>query len=235
MYITKSITGDTGENFNWNEYFSSKLMPSDSPSQIFDIIQAVKKHLKEGGFNMTIAMNKVMNILLKDIKIHEPKILELGAATGFFTKWIISKYGGKGLLIDNNYSSYEAFCKDSKVIQDLISYKVEDIFKLKLEEQFDITCSFGLIEHFVDKKEVLDVHKKFLKKDALSIIIVPLDSPLTRTFFEVHPELNLGYRELLTESEFNSILNSNGFQVINTAITSGYVYDFIAAACKVNS
>ncbi|NOU17163.1 MAG: methyltransferase domain-containing protein [Bacteroidales bacterium] len=235
MYITKSITGDIGENFNWNEYFSSKSMPSDSPSQIFDIIQAVKKHLKEGGFNMTIAMNRVMNILLKDIKIHEPKVLELGAATGFFTKWIISKYGGKGLLIDNNYSSYEAFCKDSKVIQDLISYKVEDIFKLKLEEQFDITCSFGLIEHFVDKKEVLDVHKKYLKNDALSIIIVPLDSPLTRTFFEVHPELNLGYRELLTESEFTSILSCNGFQVINTAITSGYVYDFIAAACKANN
>jgi len=234
MYITKCFREDEGGIFNWNEYFSSsKSTKVNPPAFLLDTVESIKKHLKEGGFNMTIAMNKVMNVLLKDINIQDPQVLELGAATGFLTKWIINKYGGNGTLVDNNYSSYEAYCKDSKVVQDKISYLVEDIFNLKLDSQFDITCSFGLIEHFVDKKEVIEVHKRYLKKDALSIIIIPLDSPLTRTFFEVHPELNLGYRELLTESEFVEILKNNGLCLLNCAITSGYVYDFIAAVCKV--
>lgn len=233
MYITKCNIKNIGENFNWEDYFTSIKSSEIEPSQQLDVILSVKKHLKENGFNMTIAMNKVMNVLLKNIEIKEPKILELGAATGFLTKWLVNRFGGTGLLIDNNTSSYEAFCKNSKSVQDKISYKVENIFNLRLDESFDISCSFGLIEHFSDKKEVIEVHKKFLKKEALSIIIVPLDTPLTRTFFEVHPELNLGYRELLTEAEFIDILAGNGLKILKTAVTSGYVYDFVTAVCLV--
>jgi 2-polyprenyl-3-methyl-5-hydroxy-6-metoxy-1,4-benzoquinol methylase len=102
-----------------------------------------------------------------------------------------------------------------------------------LDKNFDIVCSFGLIEHFVDKQAVLDVHKNFAAPNGIIIILVPMNTPLSRTFLEVHPELNLGYRELLSEKEFKDILIHGGFEIIRTAVSQYYSYDFIGAVCVV--
>jgi 2-polyprenyl-3-methyl-5-hydroxy-6-metoxy-1,4-benzoquinol methylase len=112
-----------------------------------------------------------------------------------------------------------------------ITYLNADLFHLELEEEFDLICSFGLIEHFVEKQAVLAAHKKFAASNANIIILVPLDSPLTRAFLEVHPELNLGYRELLSEKELKRILTRNALHVIRMNISQGYCYDFVGALC----
>jgi hypothetical protein len=106
-----------------------------------------------------------------------------------------------------------------------------DLFQLDLAETFDVVCSFGLIEHFVHKEALLEIHKKFAAFNGMVIILVPLDSPLTRAFLEVHPELNLGYRELLKEKEFKKILVQNGLEVVRTKVSHGYSYDFVGALC----
>jgi hypothetical protein len=73
----------------------------------------------------------------------------------------------------------------------------------------------------------MKAHKKFVKPGGIILILVPFDTPLTRVFYEVHQELNPGYRELLSKEEFCEILVQSGLEIINTYISHGYVYDII--------
>jgi SAM-dependent methyltransferase len=150
---------------------------------------------------------------------------------GFLTRWLLSQYGGSGVLVDKSQASSRTYHRMQDNLKKYITYLNADLFHLELEEEFDLICSFGLIEHFVDKQAVFAAHKKFAASNANIIIIVPLDSPLTRAFLEVHPELNLGYRELLSEQEFKRILTRNALHVIRMNISQGYSYDFVGAVC----
>ncbi|MGD2087789.1 MAG: methyltransferase domain-containing protein, partial [Candidatus Aminicenantes bacterium] len=200
MYTTK-IWGDNDlENFDWEAYFSG-----ENPAKIFEgmdlgkLIFNSRNHLKEDKFRMTFVLGRVLRSILRDVTLNKnPRTLELGAATGFLTRWLISQYGGTGVLVDNSKASYQAYSSLKNPFKKYITYLDEDIFSLKLGENFDIVCSFGLMEHFIDKKEVLDVHRRFLAPEGIILILVPLDTPLTRVFWELYPELNRGYRELLT-------------------------------------
>ena len=232
MYLTTVYKNKCTENFDWESYF--KL---ESSSEIIDqidhakIISILRKHLKEDKFRLTFVMTKLLRDLLKGIEIKSPTVLELGAATGFLTRWIIGKYGGRGTLVDKSKASYEKYISLKDSLAKYITYLNEDIFEMELHEKFDLVCSFGLVEHFVEKQAVISVHKEYVAANGFVLILVPLDSPLTRVFLEIHPELNLGYRELLSEKEFKEILNQNGLRIIRTKKSQGYCYDFIGAIC----
>ncbi|MGE5343488.1 MAG: class I SAM-dependent methyltransferase [Candidatus Omnitrophota bacterium] len=232
MYLT-TIYKDIGiETFDWENYFSSEssldIMNRIDPANVLSIVRGI---LKEDKFRLTFVMTKLMNSLLDGTDIKNPKILELGAATGFLTRWLLNRLGGTGTLVDKNKSSYEKYKSLPDNFSKSITYLNVDLFELKLQERFDIVCSFGLVEHFVDKQPVVAAHKKFVASNGWVIILIPLDSPLTRAFLEIHPELNLGYRELLSEREFKRMLSDNGLKIIRTEISQGYCYDFIGAVC----
>jgi SAM-dependent methyltransferase len=233
MYLTEVVVNESDDNFDWEAYFSpgyaGDIVNRMDPIQV---IAAIRKHLKEDKFRMTFVLTRLMKVLLKGSDIKSPRILELGAATGFLSRWLISQYGGSSVLVDKSSASFKAYMDMLDSIKKYITYLNVDLFHLELEERFDLVCSFGLIEHFKDKTEVLAAHKKFTAVDGRVIILVPLDSPLTRVFLEIHPELNLGYRELLTEKEFKKILTRNGLEVLKTEKSWGYSYDFIGAVCR---
>lgn len=231
MYITKDLNNQKDDYFDWNKYFSSQEEESIFEKvDMKEILLATRKHLEESQFKMTFCLRALMKQLLEGLEIHEPKVLELGAATGLLTRFLVNQYGGRGVLVDNNQDSYESFLTiNNKDEYKNIDYVLKDLFQLQLEEKFDLVCSFGLIEHFQDKKPVMDAHKKFVEEDGYVLILVPQDTLLSRVFFEVHPEQNLGYRELLTEKEVKRILKESGIDVIKMASSNGYAYDFIAA------
>jgi SAM-dependent methyltransferase len=232
MYITTIFKNESFEDFDWESYFSLRSL--DEIIEHIDFGQMIRRlrgHLKENKFRLAFTLNRVMKKLLEGMELRKPRILELGAATGFLTRWLINEYGGSGVLVDKSEASYRKYKATQDEFKRHITYLNVDLFTLELEEKFNLICSFGLIEHFMDKEAVLDVHKKFLSPDGVIVILVPLDSPLTRAFLEVHPELNLGYRELLTEREFKGILKSEGLAVIRTETSRGYSYDFVGAAC----
>lgn len=232
MYLTKDFNGKGNKEFDWSKYLPNKNDNSNKTIEnASEIVLTIRNMLAENGFNMTIAFSQMMRELLRGIKISSPKIIELGAATGFTSKWLVNEYGGEALLVDSSKESHAAFMQDQKHFKSL-NYLLEDIFELELESDFDLSCSFGLVEHFSNKNEVLNVHKKFLKNIGYSIILVPLDTPLSRVFYEVHPELNLGYRELLTKKEFVDVLEESGLEIIRTAVTQNYIYDYVGAICK---
>jgi len=236
MYQTEIFKNEGNEKFDWETYFSSKysedIMAHIDPVRM---ITNLREHLKEDKFRLTFCLSKVMRDLLNGYEPTSPRILELGAATGFLTRWLIGKYGGTGVLVDKSAASFKKFEAIRDSVKSAITYLNVDLFHLDLEERFDLVCSFGLIEHFKDKKEVLAVHREYTVSDGMVVILVPLDSPLTRSFLEVHPELNLGYRELLTVKELKRLLEQNDLPVVKTAVSSGYSYDFVGAVCRKKS
>jgi SAM-dependent methyltransferase len=233
MYLTDVFRNDGNETFDWENYFSPEyhgdIIHHIDPAQL---ISKVRDHLKENSFKLTFTLSRLMRELLRGIDIKNPKILELGAATGFLTRWLLSQYGGSGVLVDKSKASFKAYTDLKDNLKRHITYINEDLFRLELAETFDLVCSFGLIEHFVDKRGVIAAHKKFANADGMIVILVPLDSPLSRAFLEVHPELNLGYRELLTEKELKKILVENGLALVKTKVSQGYCYDFVGALCR---
>jgi cyclopropane fatty-acyl-phospholipid synthase-like methyltransferase len=233
MYVTDVFKNEGSEDFDWEAYFSpehaDKIIQQVDPLQI---IANLRKHLQENKFRLTFTLSKLLRKLLAGEEVKSPNILELGAATGLLTRWLVCRYGGTGVLVDKSEASYKKYCEIKDNIKRYLTYITEDIFALELAEEFDLVCSFGLVEHFVDKRDVLAVHRKFVSSRGIIVLLVPLDSPLTRAFLEVHPELNLGYRELLTESEFKKMLTQNGLKVVRTEVSKGYCYDFVGALCR---
>jgi len=229
MYITK-VCNKNEKIFDWGKFFSEREKNQVIDKTISnDMVFSIRKHLKESNYKMGLMMNVMMENLLNNLDMENSRILELGAATGFLTRFLIAKYNCSGVLIDKNEESYHAYlksCRDTD-LGDSIEYYVEDVFKFKSKEKYDVVCSFGLIEHFYDKEDIMNVHKKFVKPGGIIMILVPLDTPLTRVFYEVHRELNPGYRELLNKEEFCEILVQSGLKIIDTEVSRGYVYDII--------
>jgi 2-polyprenyl-3-methyl-5-hydroxy-6-metoxy-1,4-benzoquinol methylase len=235
MYITKVIDGNGQKPFDWETYFSQQSRDETEIVKIMDLESTVKnlrKHLREDMTLMVFTLGKMMLRLMEGFDFKKPEILELGAATGFLTKWLLGQCGGSAVLVDKSEASYRAFVSKGGYLTKAITYLIEDVFTLNLEKKFDIVCSFGLIEHFPDKTGIIEVHKKFVKDSGIMIILVPLDTPLSRAFFEVHPELNLGYRELLTKNELYDILSRHHLEVVKAQESQGYTYDYFGVLCK---
>lgn len=226
---------ENSEGFDWEMFFSGESSRRILGNMdIEHVLSRAREHLQENKFRQTLVFNQVMRKLFKGREPHEPAILELGAATGFLTRWLTEEYGGTGVLVDNSEASYRAYNEMHYDRKHNLTYIKADIFRLELEQRYDLVCSFGLIEHFREKAAVLEAHKRFVKPGGIIVIIIPMDTPLTRTFFELYPELNLGYRELLKEREFKDILNRHGLEILCTQASRGYSYDLLAALCEVN-
>lgn len=225
-------------DFNWDAYFKDRhqaVLPS--VDQMATLYEKVRHHLQEDPFKISLVLTTLMRKLLKEVPIpRDLTILELGAATGFLTRWLLDEYGGKGTLVDNNPSSHDAFeCIRTSSHYDL-TYIMKDIFDLDSQKKFDIVCSFGLVEHFPEKDSIMLSHAKFAKQNGYAIVLVPLDTPLSRVYWDIHQELNLGYRELLSERQFNDMFyRQPNFELISTAKSYGYAYDFIAGIARINT
>ena len=230
----KTYTTNThkpSDEFDWSRYFNDKQPPTSSDhANISSLEKRIREHLKEDRFEISLVLTKTMRALLKQTPIpSNPSILELGAATGFLTRWLLDKYDGKGLLVDNNESAKQQFINLKANDHYEIDYLQKDFFNLDLNSKFDIVGSFGLIEHFADKADVMQTHAKFVKPGGYLIILAPLDTRLSRVYWEVHQELNLGYRELLSEKAFKAIFeHCPDFKLLATEKSYGYAYDFIA-------
>lgn len=229
MFITKDYQA-LEEDFNWSQYFGGQRDAATiDQAHLEEIYKNVRTFLKEDNAKMGMVNYRVLRELFAGEKVNAPRVLEIGAATGFLTRSILGLFGGTGLLVDRNEESHRQFTQLKEGEKKGISYLLHDLFTLELEERFDLVCSFGLIEHFVDKKEVVAAHCKFAKPDGRVLVIVPMDTPLSRAYFEVNPELNLGYRELMTKNELIDAMKTGGLEVLKTVTSFGYTYDYIAA------
>lgn len=220
------------DNFDWNSYFLKKDLVNITQEEAKNILTKVRSYLYEDNIKIAFTLARMMRRLMRDIVVFEKvNILELGAATGFLSRWFLNEYGGKATLVDNNQASYNEFLKNNYNSSD-INYIVEDAFNLKIGAEFNIVCSFGLIEHFKDKSKIINTHIRFLQPNGYLVILVPQKTLLTQIYFDMHPELNCGYRELIEKEQLIDILKDYPLKVLNLVTSDNYVYDFIGTICK---
>jgi 2-polyprenyl-3-methyl-5-hydroxy-6-metoxy-1,4-benzoquinol methylase len=113
-----------------------------------------------------------LRLFYEDIK-DKKTTLELGAGMGLFSFYLANQ-GMKTTLLDNSFSAYTGACNFWKKY-DMENYIVEDLFKYKPEEKYDVVFSCGLCEHFVGRRRarILKKHLEFVKDDGIVIISVP--------------------------------------------------------------
>lgn len=118
--------------------------------------------------------------LLEDIKFKNPiEILEFGCGTGYIDKWLCQKYKvGKVTLIDFNARMLNITKNTLSKVQCETEIIKLDFFDFKVNKQYDIVHSQGVIEHFETEKrrELLKKHCDATKDDGYCIIYFPTPS-----------------------------------------------------------
>jgi len=154
MYITKN----TDVNFDWDTYFANKDKNNIPEIDYKNYFENNRQMLQENNQLLGVELMKLIRKLTKEFNIEEPEIIEFGAGTGYLSRTLMSMYGGKTTMVDSCEESYKAFKKVSVGFEDKVDYELNDIFKYSSDKRYDIACSFGVIEHFIDKDEILRVH-----------------------------------------------------------------------------
>lgn len=94
-------------------------------------------------------------------------------------------------------------------------------------DNFDLVCSFGLIEHFKNYEEVIEAHIKLLKPGGQLIITTPnfrgLLQYLPHKLLDKE-NLNKHFLPSMRPKEWKKILERNGFQVDYHGYFGGYYF-----------
>ena len=100
-------------------------------------------------------------------------VIEIGSFPGTY----ISEFGELGYSI-NGIDIHPENARSMPAWLGSLSYRVgifysEDLFHFRPNVQYDIVCSFGFIEHFINYLEMIDRHDELLKTGGLLVITAP--------------------------------------------------------------
>ncbi len=130
--------------------------------------------------------------LLKKIDFNKPiDVLEFGCGTGYINKCISRIFKiRKMTLIDSNEQMLKIAKDTLKDVPCEKEFVNVDFFDFKVEREYDLVHSQGVIEHFEPdlRKNLLSKHFHSTKKEGYCIIFFPVPSItyfLVRKFFEI--------------------------------------------------
>jgi hypothetical protein len=151
-----------------------------------------------------------------------PDIVYFGAEAGTEALLLQQLLGNQGqvLLIDRDEGAYERFLEADHPpsFRNRVRYCRENLFEGPVEASFDIGIDWGLLEHFPGdrKKALLRRMQEFIRPGGFQISSVPKNSWGNRLFYRAFSdEVNFGYRELMSRSEFQAVVESGGNLVLD--------------------
>jgi len=155
--------------------------------------------------------------------------IELGSFPGAFLPTIGRKgYSLNGIDFNpRNTDDLPAWLKSQDLQVGV--FRSGDLFEFasKNGQQFDLVCSFGLIEHFENYDEVIRMHLSLLKPGGQLIITTPNFRGwlqyLPHKFFDAY---NLGkhYLPSMNPGKWKKLLESEGFQTLYSGYFGGYAF-----------
>lgn len=111
--------------------------------------------------------------LIKDRNIKT--VIELGGFPGYYSVFLKKYFNLKTTLFD--YFIHPEITQDLLVFNDLTAKDITiieaDLFTYQPLEKYDLVASFGLIEHFLDTKEIISKHLIFLNDEGTLFITLP--------------------------------------------------------------
>jgi len=101
--------------------------------------------------------------------------IELGGFPGKFSIFFKKYCALTPTLLDFYFDEtiLKSLIEFNGLLRDDIKCIQADLFTHVPVERYDMVCSFGLIEHFTDLKEVMDAHYKYMKPGAVLLIALP--------------------------------------------------------------
>ncbi len=172
---------------------------------------------------MTSVFNKYLD-LVSSFGVRSGKLLDIGAATGFFMK--IAKT--RGFSVSGIEISAFAAQKGRKegleiVTGDLIEHKYGN-------ESFDVITMFDVLEHVPDPKAIIFEVRRILKKDGLLLVNTPdaeslLAKILGKNWHLIMPPEHINY---FSPKNLGDYLSKNGFSVLlSTKIGKRFTLQYI--------
>ena len=122
-----------------------------------------------------LAINKKLDSLFQRFlgKGHK-RVLEIGCARAKQLIYFAQEFGYEVWGIDYSEKGAELAKENLRLAGVEGTILCQDIFQTSFEdESFDIVYSMGLIEHFENPAEIVDIHIKLLKKGGTLIITLP--------------------------------------------------------------
>ena len=126
----------------------------------------------------TIRWKKIHQVLLKEFgTLKGLKVLEIGSGSGTYGA-LLAKQGTVTTVLDYSPAALtraREFYAHNKLNVTCIQGDALLLGKTKAKNQFDVSISVGLTEHFTGRNRVLihQVHLDVLKKDGVAIFLVP--------------------------------------------------------------
>lgn len=173
----------------------------------------VKKHPLFLKFLYFVHLKKYTKIL-KKIHLITPAVLEIGAGTGAAALHVQDLYGGSVTLVDNSKIAYEMHKKLFPNRISKINYIRKNFLEIDRRPEFDLVMSDGLLEHFSEKEEIIEMHKTFAKKNGY-ILIFALNNNLFARFLELG-EKKMGYSEPISMNECIQLCDQLELKVVET-------------------
>lgn len=101
-------------------------------------------------------------------------VLELGCSPGTFSAAIMKGTQWRPFGIDYSDDA-DAYVKTLSAIGKSATLYRGDLFETAIDRQFDVVCSFGLVEHFRGSEldQLLDLHHRYVTPGGYLIILVP--------------------------------------------------------------
>ena len=166
----------------------------------------------------SLAWSKIIDDLkIRFGSIHKLRVIEIGAGVGRAGARL-AKEGADVTLIDSSHIAIQK-AKDFWGKAGLrANFLVSDIFALpeKLKDSFDISISFGLVEHFraEDRQKIFSIHADVLKKGGAGIIGTPnawgMPYVLWMALAKFAGAWEVGYERPYTAREIRSIMQNLG-------------------------
>jgi len=159
--------------------------------------------------------------LLNDISFSRPiKIIELGCGTGYHTMQMTRLYPVSNVtLVDFNASVVKDTEQRFSGLNCEKEFLLRDLFKLELDEKYDIVHSQGLLEHYTpeERQKLIGLHRDLLTPDGLAVILVPTPSPAYRFWRGLLERLHLWIypdETAISSAEFTRELESSGLEIL---------------------
>jgi 2-polyprenyl-3-methyl-5-hydroxy-6-metoxy-1,4-benzoquinol methylase len=168
----------------------------------------------------SIAWNRIISGLKSRFgSLSDLRVIEIGAGTGRAAAKL-AREGADTTLVDFSpaaISKAKSFFESAGLRADFL---VSDIFALpeRLRNSFDISISFGLVEHFKekDRQKIFAIHGEFLKKGGMAVIGTPNTCGIPYLFWMALARLigawEVGYERPYTAGEIKSIMRELGYK-----------------------
>lgn len=193
----------------WNSIYAQDKRDEEtnmySDSFLITALKRIKKKLERiqilNFFTQNYSTNFLWNkIYAKYLPVNsEYKFLELGSAPGKVPIQMNKNFGyvpfgleytDSGVRVNRNFFVSNGFSPDNVIHDDMFSVD----FLENNKKKFNVVNSNGLIEHFDNVLEVIDIHLELLKEDGYLVITIPnfkgfnekLSKFLFPTFMDIH-------------------------------------------------